>query len=199
MGENGRGLALVMQRLQGQDRRLFEAIEGRLHEIFPHIRFINFQSDRFGVRLAFTTDRSEELVPGPQESDGVLLTTFLLWRLHTAGSSLKVCIEEPENGTHPYLLAERYKLLKRSASGEAGRSPVQLLVATHSPDFLTALDDPDEILDAVRLVEFNSETGTAIHGLRDIGDMEVLLNVFKNNLGELWWSGAIGAVPASLE
>lgn len=199
VGDNGTGLPLVLQRLQGNNRDLFQAIEHGLHAIFPHIKYINFQTERFGVRLAFTTERSEDLIPAPQESDGVLLTTFLLWRLFTAESDLKVCIEEPENGTHPYLLSERFRLLKRFAQGEAGRSATQILVATHSPDFLTAIEDPDEALDLVRLVEFDGQDGTKIHRLRDLGDMTTLLNVFKNNLGELWWSGAVGAIPSMVE
>ena len=195
VGENGIGLAPVLQGLQGQDRELFGKIEDDLRSSFPHIRFINFQNDRQGVRLAFTTERSQELVPAPQESDGVLLTTFLLWRLHTAKSSLMVCLEEPENGTHPYLLGERFNLLKRFASGENSPSDIQLLVSTHSPDLLTTLENSTDILDSIRIVEFDNEKGTVIHRLRDIDEAATLLQIFDNNLGELWWSGGIGAVP----
>jgi predicted ATPase len=195
VGENGVGLPAVLQRLQGQNRELFQAIEHQLSQIFPHIRFINFQSERLGVRLAFTTVRSEDLVPAPQESDGVLLTTFLLWRLFTAEPTLTTCIEEPENGAHPYFLKERYRLIHRFAYGDSGYPPVQLLVATHSPDFLSAIEQPAEAVDAVRLVEFDPTAGTKVYGLRDIAEISTLMSVFRDNLGDLWWSGAIGGVP----
>ncbi len=193
--ENGWGLPLALQLLQGNDRHRFEAIEHDLHRLFPHIRFINFDSERYGVRIAFTTDRSEDIVPASQESDGVLLTTFLLWRLYTAEPNLRVCLEEPENGVHPHLLHERLRLLQRFAQGDTERPPLQLFSATHSSDFLSAIVDRPAMIDAVRLVEFDPELGTTVHSLKDVNQLDVLLKVFRENLGELWWSGAIGAVP----
>ncbi len=199
VGENGRGLSLELQRLQGKSRKLFETIEQELGGVFPHIKLINVQTEPFGVGLAFTTDRSEDLVPASQESDGVLLTTFLLWRLYTAHPNMRLCIEEPENGVHPYLLGERYRLLKRFSFGEAQRPPLQVLVATHSPDFLTTIDQRTEALEMIRVVEFDHNQGTIVHHLSNYGQIDALLEVFNNNLGELWWSGAIGAVPTAPE
>lgn len=195
--DNGWGLSLALQRLQGVNRPLFEHIEQELQAIFPHIRFINFQSGRLGVRLAFTTTRSEDLLPAPMESDGVLLTTFLLWRLYTAAPNLRLCLEEPENSVHPYLLGQRSQLLKRFACGEADRPPVQLLVATHSPDFLSAIEDREQAIEMIRVVEFDHDRGTMVHRLTDLGQIDTLLDVFDGNIGELWWSGAIGAVPTA--
>lgn len=194
VNETGWALPLVLQQLQGKDRRLFEAIEQELSRIFPHIRLINFQSERFGVGLAFTTNRSEDLVPASQESDGVLLTTFLLWRLFTGSPSFKLCFEEPENGVHPYLLGDRYRLLRRFARSDQGP---QLLIATHSPDFVSSIEDQQEILDVMRIVEFGRGEGTKVHRLAKSPDLELLLSTFGNNLGDLWWSGAIGAVPST--
>ena len=193
--ENGWGLSLELQRLQGTHRALFESIERELHEVFPHVRFIGFQTERSGVRLAFTTDRSEDIVPAPEESDGVLLTTFLLWRVYTAPPNMRLCLEEPESGVHPYLLQQRCRLLRRFASAADGREPVQLLVATHSADFIGTLEERTDALDIIRVVEFDRERGTIVRGLSDVAQVDTLLDAFGGNAGELWWSGAIGAVP----
>src|SRR6266478_1818805 len=129
---NGSGLAAELQALQGSKRDVFEKIEKAICDLFPHIRSIGFKTDWQGVRLSFMTDRSEDLLPAPQESDGVLIATFLYWRLYTAGGpSLRVCLEEPENGLYPFLLGDRFQLLKNFASGEQGPGPVQILIATH--------------------------------------------------------------------
>ena len=197
--DNGWGLPLELQRVQGEDRDLFQAIEQQLSSIFTHIRFINFRSERFGVGLAFTTDRSEDLVPATQESDGVLLTLFLIWRLWTAPPNFIVCLEEPENGVHPYLLGERFQLLKKFTDGGGGRKPVQILVATHSSALLRSIEDKAEALEIVRAVEFDPDKGTKVHKLSAMDHIDTLLDAFKNNLGELWWSGAIGAVPSPHE
>src|SRR2546428_293613 len=75
--ENGWGLAAELQALQGSKREVFERIEKAVCSLFPHIKSIGFKSDWQGVRLAFRTNRSEDLVPAPQESDGVLIATFM--------------------------------------------------------------------------------------------------------------------------
>jgi len=103
VAENGRGVAVELQDLQGRNREVFEAIERAVCVLFPHIKAIGFRTTWQGVRLSFRTDRSDDLIPAPQESDGVLLATFLFWRLYTANPSMKLCLEEPENGLHPFL------------------------------------------------------------------------------------------------
>lgn len=197
VGESGAGLPVVLQRLQGQDRPLFTRIEEGLHEFFPHIRFINFQSDRLGVALAFTTDRSEDLVPAAVESDGVLLTTFLLWRLFTGPSELKLCcLEEPENGTHPYLLARRYNLIKQVTQPTVGQPSLQVILSTHSTDFLNAIEDPEETVNVVRVVQFDPQQGTVVTPLAGKHQLQILLDAFRGDVGALWWTGAIGGVPS---
>lgn len=86
--ENGWGVAAELQALQGSKREVFEAVEKAVCRLFPHIRSVGFKTDWQGVRLSYMTDRSEDAVPAPQESDGVLLATFLFWRLYTGSPSL---------------------------------------------------------------------------------------------------------------
>jgi len=189
--ENGWGLPLLMQKLLGDDRKLYETIEKELRDIFPHIRVINCKSERYGVGLAFTTDRSGGQIPASLESDGLLITLFMLWRLHTAATNLCICFEEPENSIHPHLVNERVKIFKRFYSTDKA----QLLAATHSTDFLNAIHNQMDVMEIIRIVEFDPVEGTKIHKLTDIKHLDILLETFRNDLGSLWWSGAIGGVP----
>lgn len=161
--ENGRGVALELQALsQGSkhERETFQAIEKAVCQLFPHVKGISFKSDWQGVRLTFLTNRSEDPIPAPQESDGVLLATFLFWRLYTGGSTTKICLEEPENGMHAFLLAERFQALRMFAYGEGGLPGVQMLVATHSPEFMRALKaHPKSLCKEIRLVDFSPGSG----------------------------------------
>ncbi len=184
VNENGWGVAAELQALQGSKREVFEAIEKAVRGLFPHIRTLGFRTERQGVRLSFMTDRSEDLIPAPQESDGVLLATFLFWRLYTAGETVKtVCLEEPENGLHPLLLAERFEILKKFARHEDGLPGVQLLVATHSPEFLRAVHaHPGALWREIRLTEFTSAEGTSIRSLRDYREAA---NLHENYLIEM--------------
>lgn len=186
--ENGRGVAPVLQALQGSKREVFEAIENAVRRLFPHIRTVGFNTDVQGVRLSFMTYRSEDLIPAPQESDGVLLATFLFWRLFTAGESVRaVCLEEPENGLHPLLLAERFGLLKKFSRAGGGLPGVQLLVATHSPEFLRAVHShPGALWKEIRLAEFTPDGGTTIRGLRDFREAAGLYDNYINEMTERW-------------
>ena len=133
------------------------------------------------MRLSYRTERSYDPVRAPQESDGVLLATFLLWRLHTASNEL-VCLEEPENGVHPILLADRFQLLKRVASDDR-----QFLVSTHSPEFLRVLKaHPTELWKHVRLVQFTPGEGTTIDGLRHYRDATKLLGQYEDDMHNHW-------------
>jgi len=182
--ENGWGLAAKLQDLNNSpaDREVFVAIEKALRQLFPHIQSIGFENDYLGVRLSYRTDRSYEPVRAPQESDGVLLATFLLWRLHTASSELTICLEEPENGLHPVLLAERFLLLKTIAS-----KGHQLLASTHSPEFLRALKrHPSELFKEVRLVQFDAATGTEVRSLVGFGEAKKLIDGYMDDMQERW-------------
>lgn len=186
--ENGRGVAAVLQALQGSKRDVFEAIENAVRRLFPHIRTVGFNTEVQGVRLSFMTHRSEDLIPAPQESDGVLLATFLFWRLYTAGEAVRaVCLEEPENGLHPLLLAERFELLKRFSRAEEGLPGVQLLVATHSPEFLRAVHShPGALWKEIRLAEFTPDGGTSIRGLRDFREAANLYESYLEEMAKRW-------------
>jgi predicted ATPase len=184
VAENGWGTAAKLQDLHNSpaDRKVFEAIENGLCRLFPHIQNIGFENDYLGVRLSYRTDRSYDPIRAPQESDGVLLATFLLWRLYTASPHLTLCLEEPENGLHPLLLAARFELLKKVASG--GR---QLLASTHSPEFLRALRaHPAALYKEVRLVRFTPAGGTCVDALHHYRDAAKLINDYLDDMHETW-------------
>lgn len=186
VGENGYGVAAALQSLQGSNRELFEQIEQAVCCLFPHIRAIGFKTDYQGVRLSFRTARSEDMIPAPQESDGVLIATFLFWRLYTGNPSLKVCLEEPENALHGFLLAERFKALKSFAYRKDGRA-LQLLVSTHSPEFLRAVKaHPLALWRQIRLVEFTQGTGTTVKGLARYQEAAHLIDEYLEEMHERW-------------
>lgn len=186
--ETGRGLPLVLRELYTRDRKSFSQIEEVLRKLHPHITEIRFKSDWRGVGLFYKTTRSVDDIPATLESDGVLLTTFLLWRGHEAPANLKLCLEEPENGIQLSALKQRYDLLNYFTTEAPDRPQVQILVATHSRDFLNAIESRPDILRIVRVIEFSSTSGTAIHELGHYRQIDQLLTEFRDQMGDLWWS-----------
>jgi hypothetical protein len=188
--ENGWGVAAELQALfQGskRERETFDAIEQAVKRLFPHVRSIGFKSDWQGVRLTYLTDRSEDPIPAPQESDGVLLSTFLFWRLFTGGPAMKVCLEEPENGLHAFLLAERFQALKTFTQAGGGTPTMQILVATHSPEFLRHLSAyPKALWKELRCVKFTPGSGTSVECVSTYPQVTKLLTQYLEDVHEKW-------------
>lgn len=198
VAEDGWALPAVLRRLQGEDRATFDKIERKLAQWFPEIRQLAFEETSEGVRLSFAHAGWGTPVPAELEADGVLHALFLIWRGYTARQEDRICVEEPENGTHPYLLAERYEFIRSIAGGELNQYPVPVVVTTHSPELLNAIGC-EEALGVVQVVERHPDNGTSVHRLRDMDQVQRLFEVFKGQLGELWWSGALGGVPRTAD
>jgi predicted ATPase len=190
--EAGKGLAVALRDLLTTDRERFEEMERELHRLHPHVEGMAFKQDYRGVGLLYRTTRSAEALPASLESDGVLLTTFLLWRLFTAPENFQFCLEEPENGIHIQGMKERYDLLKRMA-GDGSEGHPQILIATQSRDFLNAISSRSEIMDQVRVAEMNPDTGTSIRALGHYRQINQLLEEFRDQMGELWWSSRLAS------
>lgn len=92
------------------------------------------------------------------------------------------CFEEPENCIHPGLLELVVDALK-SASRRS-----QILVTTHSPDFLNFLKDPEGLM-IVEKVDGKTQCREA----KDTAGVKEALKTL--GLGELWYSGHLGGVP----
>src|SRR5260221_494053 len=87
-------------------------------------------------------------------ADGTILTFALLLLQYQPNAPDIIGIEELERGLHPYLLGQIVDVLRAMTTGELGRSPVQIVLATHSAELLEFLE-PEE----VRFFTRDSKTG----------------------------------------
>ena len=104
-----------------------------------------------------------------------------------------VCLEEPDRGLHPRLLQDVRDALSRLAHPEGSRenrTPVQVIATTHNPFFLDLFRDR---LDQIVIAEKNGLEAN-FSRLSDRDDIDKLLG--NASLSELWYSGALGGVPA---
>lgn len=95
-------------------------------EEFPHNHFLYLQA-RFSTNL---------IVPQWLLSDGTLRLMALTLLPYVMDAESIWLIEEPENGIHPTAIEEVFKALKPPNNG-------QILVATHSPMFLSLIEPKD--------------------------------------------------------
>ncbi len=199
--EDGYGLPAALLDLLNANRKSFLALEGRFKELFPWVEEILLPIETITVpgshtqtivNLQFKEQGAAKPYPASSASSGMLIALTLLWILYRPEPDRILCIEEPENSIHPYLLKEVYELLCMAARGEIGESSIQVVVTTHSVDFVN-LCKPEE----VRICERDGTGAVKVSTIHDRSDLEQAMETYKGALGELWYSGAVGGFPSS--
>ena len=126
-------------------------------------------------------------------SQGTLLALAYLTLAYLPEPPAIVAFEEPDRGIHPRLLREiqdaMYRLSFPDGFGEH-RPPVQVIAITHSPYFLDLYrDHPEEIVIAHKEGQYAR--------FRRLADTPHIDEILSNApLGEVWYSGVLGGVPA---
>jgi predicted ATPase len=138
---------------------------------------------RFHDRWSPTVFRPEEV------SDGTILMLAFLALRHQQQVPDLITIEEPERGLHPYLLGELVGFLRELTSGP---KPIQVVVATHSAEFLEYLK-PDEVRFLSRI------DGNVVSREVDTAkpDWARFYREFDDSLGSAWLSGGLGGTPTN--
>jgi len=95
------------------------------------------------------------------------------------------CIEEIDHGLHPYAL-DRIVDLLRTASART-----QFLIATHSPVLVNRLRANELIV-----CERDAATGASRMPAIAASEVRAMADAGELALGELWFSGSLGGVPA---
>ena len=126
-------------------------------------------------------------------SDGTRIALAYLTLAYLPNPPKIVAFEEPERGIHPRLLRRiqdaMYRLAYPEGYGE-NREPIQVIATTHSPYLLDLYKDhPEEIVIASK-----DENGVHFERLVDKPHYEDVIQ--DAPLGEVWYSGVLGGVPA---
>lgn len=96
------------------------------------------------------------------------------------------CVEEPENFMHPWM----QKRFMEFARGHCSSCDQIMVIATHSPGFLSAAD-----YDEVNRVHFSPDEGTRVDKLDFSEEQRERFQNSEIDLGHLWLAGLIDAVP----
>ena len=117
-------------------------------------------------------------------SDGTLRMLAIVTALETVPESSRIVIEEFDNGLHP----SRAKLLVRTLSEAASRRKLNVLLTTHNPAFMDALDESQ--MDSV-LICHGDASGGGAHVTR-ISDMDIAGTIgLRGGLGDFVTRGAL--------
>jgi len=191
---DGRGLAGVLDRLRDDHPERFDALNNEFAKWIPEFDRILFDTPQEGRRaLKFRTRQGQRALPAGDISAGTLLALGILTLAYLPDPPPIIGLEEPGRGIHPRLMRDVrdaiYRLAYPESVGE-DREPVQVVATTHSPYLVDLFrDHPEEIVIADKL-----EDNVRFTRLTDIPHYEEI--IADATLGEVWYNGALGGVPA---
>ena len=136
LSSEGENLALVTEYIHDHHKDVFDDILKKLAERVPGISKVEAKTSEEGrVLLKFQDGAFKDPFLSRYVSDGTIKMFAYLLLLYDPTPHPLLCVEEPENQLYPKLLYELAEEFDRYANRGG-----QVLVSTHSPDFLNAVD-----------------------------------------------------------
>jgi len=183
LSESGDNLPLVAQYLHEQHPDVFNNVLSTMKRRVPGVASVEpvLTSDGY-LTLRFQDGSFKTPFLDRYVSDGTIKMFAYLVLLYDPRPHPLLCVEEPENQLYPQLMAELAEEF-RMYSNRGG----QVLVSTHSPDFLNAAE-LDEVCWLVK-----RDGRTEIHRARD--NEQIAAYVAEGDqLGYLWKQGFFDGV-----
>jgi len=185
LSETGDNLPLVAQRIFEQHPEIFQKILDTMAQKVPGISGVEpkLQDDGY-LTLRFQDGSFKTPFLDRYVSDGTIKMFAYLVLLHDPKPHPLLCVEEPENQLYPKLMVELAEEFRQYANRGG-----QVLVSTHSPDFLNAVE-LDEVCWLVK-----TQGNTKIHRAKD--DAQIAAYMAEGDqMGYLWKQGFFeGADP----
>ena len=185
LSETGENLPLVARYLFEQHAQSFQTILDAMARRVPGITSVTpVPMDDGYLTLRFQDGSFKTPFLDRYVSDGTIKMFAYLVLLHDPTPHPLLCVEEPENQLYPKLMAELAEEFRLYANRGG-----QVLVSTHSPDFLNAVA-LDEVCWLVK-----KDGATEIRRARDDGQIKAYM-ADGDQMGYLWKQGFFeGADP----
>ena len=187
LNTHGDNLGNVVQFMQREHSRRFQAILNRIAEKIPGIDKIDTEKTNDGrLLLCFNDKGFDDPFYSQQMSDGTLKVFAYLLLLEDPAPPPFLCIEEPENGLYHKLLESLAAEFREHATGRKGGS--QVFITTHQPYLVDALEPAE-----VWVLEKGPDGCSTI---RRASDDVVVKNMAAEGLplGGLWYSDYLDAM-----
>jgi predicted ATPase len=190
LDRTGANVGNVLQYLQRQHKEQFEKILGEVAAAIPGLKKITPEVSRDG-RLLLKFDESGYGDPFFQQSmsDGTLKMLAYAILLADPEPRPFIGIEEPENGLYVELVEHIARQFVSQASSKS--RPTQILVTTHSPYFVDALN-PDQVW----IIKKGSDGQARVFRAADLPHVQEMVEQGLP-LGSLWYSNHLDVKEAS--
>lgn len=186
---SGKGTTQVLDALKSGDREdLFDRIEENLRRYVPEVEKLSLKS---GDNLKVIQIRERGLktpLPASELSEGARLILCILTIIHQENPPPVILLEDIDRGMHPRLFDQIAPLMRRIAK----EHDINIIATTHNPYLVDAFQDAKECVLLVEKVDGASILVPLTDRLKEMDYDEVESDM---PLGQLWYSGLIGAVP----
>ncbi len=168
-------------------QRITEVIRQIPEEPFTRIGFA--ETSLGDVMAGFVPDEGRQtnggrIIDARLLSDGTLRMLAIVTALETVPESSRIVVEEFDNGLHP----SRAKLLVRTLAETANRRDLNVLVTTHNPAFMDALDESQ--MDSVLVCHGDESMGGS--RVTRLADMDIAGTLaLRGGLGDFVTRGAL--------
>jgi predicted ATPase len=182
---DGRGMPAAVRFLRDSStrRESWHRLFATLRDVAPHISDATVSQLRSGEEFVqFFEQKTGRPVESWHASDGTLRVLAILLALETHSSGV-LLVEEPEQGLHPWAV----RTLISHIRDVIKERQIQVVLTTHSQQVLDCVD-PSEVVLSAR----SPENGSTLTALTDVCDTR---NIAFGDVGRLWVSGLLGAVP----
>jgi predicted ATPase len=184
LDRTGENLANYVQYVERQHPRRFHQVLARIAQKIPGVQQINAERQKDGRLLLQFNDRGYvDPFYAQDMSDGTLKMFAYLLLLEDPEPAPLIGIEEPENGLHHQLLEPLAREMREVASRKDGP---QILVTTHSPYFVDALQPED-----VWILGKDEDGFSSVVRAADVPSVRELY-AEGIPLGSLWYSNHFG-------
>ena len=191
---DGSGTAQVLDILKNGDREdLFDLIEENLRRYIPNIEKLSLRTVEEGKKQIQVREKAiKEPFLASELSEGTRIVVALLTILHQQNGPRLLLLEDIDRGLHPRLFQLAVPLMRDIAE----RNKINIFATTHNPYLVDCFQDNKEAVIIVEKKDGASTLSTLASRLEGLDYDKI--DPDDMPLGNLWFSGFVGGVPASL-
>ena len=189
VGRDGFGVAGYLAATRDDNKKLFQRIEERLKQLRPGTEAIEVWAASGRLFWGLRDRNQERAFPACHISWGDRQLVGLLCVLYGAKPSSTIALEEIDRGFHHSRYQSVIELVSQAAYDSLDeKPPIQAIVTTHSPSFISKLADRSS---EIRLVTRNPGGGTVIRSLQEVVEEKLGTSHTAAPLGEVWEAGLL--------
>lgn len=194
VNSSGAGTAQVLESLKNGDREdLFDKIEENFKCYVPEVEKLSLRTIEQGKKQIQVREKGlKDLLPATELSEGTRLILCILTIIHQENPPPIILLEDIDRGLHPRLFEYMAPLMKDIAE----RHGINILATTHNPYLIDCFQDDKDAVIIVEKKDGASTLSTLADRLEGLDYDSV--DPDDMPLGNLWFSGLVGGVPAKI-